>query len=198
MTLPTETKPETRDGRTQRRMRNRERVADALFSLVREGYCRPTADQVADRAGVGRRTVFRHFDDLESLFAEVATQVRDQARTSRTPVDEHQSVQVRVRKLVARRVLIFEDLAPFRRANTAHLWRSPVLQKFDAENNLELREDLQHVIPELQKSSSASAHGVEILAGPETWDRLRDVQSLSFAEAEATVGDLILQLLGEK
>ena len=54
------------------------------------------------------------------------------------------------------------------------------------------------MIPELQSSSSVSAHGVEMLAGPETWDRLRDVQLLSFTEAETTVGDLILQLLGEK
>jgi len=198
MTLSTEIKPDTRDGRTQRRMRNRERVADALFTLVREGYCRPTADQVAARAGVGRRTVFRHFDDLESLFAEVATQVRDQARTRRVPVDRQQPVQERVREMVSRRALLFEELAPFRRANTAHLWRSPVLQKFEVENNLELRKDLQHVIPELQSSSSVSAHGVEMLAGPETWDRLRDVQLLSSTEAETTVGYLILQLLGEK
>ena len=197
MTLPTEIKPEPGDGRTRRRERNRERVLEALFALVREGYCRPTADQVAERAGVGRRTVFRHFDDLESLFAELATQVREEARKSRVPVDQAQPLRDRVCELVARRASLFEDLAPFRRANRSQLWRSPVLRTFEVENNLELREDLLHAIPELQEAPRASAEGVEMLTGPETWDRLREAQSLSFAEAETTIRNLVLHLLGD-
>ena len=198
MTLPTEIKPEAGDGRTRRRERNRERVLEALFALVREGYCRPTADQVAERAGVGRRTVFRHFDDLESLFAELATQVREEARKSRVTVDLARPLRDRVRELVARRASLFEDLAPFRRANRSQLWRSPVLRSFEVENNLELRKELLHAIPELQKASRDSAEGVEMLTGPEAWDRLREAQSLSSAEAETTIRNLVLRLLGEE
>ena len=195
MPLPIETKSTSGDGRTQRRVRNRERVVEALFALVREGYCRPTADQVAERAGVGRRTVFRHFDDLESLFAALATQVREEARKGRMPAWEGLPVQERVRELVARRSRLFEDLAPFRRANTSNLWRSSVLRTFEAENNLELREDLRQAIPELLAAAPHVVAGVELLAAPETWDRFREAQSLSFPEAEVAVRDLILQLL---
>jgi AcrR family transcriptional regulator len=195
--MPTEIKILPNDGRTQRRVRNRERVVESLFGLVREGYCRPTADQVAERAGVGRRTVFRHFDDLESLFAELATQVREEARKGRMPIRLGIPLKERVRELVARRSRSFEDLAPFRRANTANLWRSSVLRTFETENNLELREDLRQAIPELLAAGPQVAAGVELLAAPETWDRFRDLQSLSFADAEAAIGDLILQLLGD-
>ena len=194
----TETTPLPSDGRTQRRVRNRERVVESLIVLVREGYCRPTADQVAERAGVGRRTVFRHFDDLESLFAEMATQVRTEARKSRMPLREDLSLPERVRELVSRRARLFEEMAPFRRANAAHLWSSPVLRTFETENSRELREDFLNAIPELIERTPAVVQGVELLAGPETWDRLRDAQSLSFSEAETTIGALILQLLEDR
>ena len=53
------------DGRVLRGARTRERIVDAVFELVSEGTVRPTAEEVASRAGVGIRTVFRHFDDME-------------------------------------------------------------------------------------------------------------------------------------
>ena len=49
---------------------------DALQELVHEGVLVPTAQTVAERAGVGIRTVFRHFDDMETLFATMDLQLR--------------------------------------------------------------------------------------------------------------------------
>ena len=60
---------ETLDGRALRSERSREAIAAALFELVGEGNLEPTAQQVADRAHVGIRTVFRHFSDMEALYA---------------------------------------------------------------------------------------------------------------------------------
>jgi AcrR family transcriptional regulator len=55
------------DGRTLRRSRNRDAVIDALLELVREGRLNPGAAQIAERAGVSHRSVFRYFDDLNDL-----------------------------------------------------------------------------------------------------------------------------------
>ena len=44
------------DGRLQRSERSREAIVQALLSLVREGAPRPTAERVAEKAGVGIRT----------------------------------------------------------------------------------------------------------------------------------------------
>ena len=57
------------DGRVLRGEKSRESIVDALFELVGEGVLAPTAQQVAERAGVGLRSVFRHFSDMERLFA---------------------------------------------------------------------------------------------------------------------------------
>ena len=68
------------DGRVQRGARNRELILDALFTLVASGDLQPTAEEVAQQAGVGTRTVFRHFDDMESLYAEMSARVEKEIR----------------------------------------------------------------------------------------------------------------------
>jgi len=55
------------DGRTARRDRNRELVLDTVLELFSEGRVAPSAAEVAERAGVSLRSVFRYFDDTEAL-----------------------------------------------------------------------------------------------------------------------------------
>lgn len=55
------------DGRHQRAERSRTAVVDALLSLYDDGILRPGVADIAARAGVSPRSVFRHFDDLEAL-----------------------------------------------------------------------------------------------------------------------------------
>ena len=55
------------DGRTLRRTRNRTAVIASLLNLIREGNLHPVASEIADRAGVSHRSIFRYFDDLDDL-----------------------------------------------------------------------------------------------------------------------------------
>ena len=57
------------DGRTLRSLRTREAIVDATIGLLEDGDLRPTAPRVAERASVSVRSVFQHFDDLETLHA---------------------------------------------------------------------------------------------------------------------------------
>ncbi|HET6834631.1 MAG TPA: TetR/AcrR family transcriptional regulator [Acidimicrobiales bacterium] len=59
------------DGRHRRAERSRDAVVDALLSLYDDGVVRPGVADIAARAGVSPRSVFRHFADLEGL-AEAA------------------------------------------------------------------------------------------------------------------------------
>ncbi len=63
----TETDEQRVDGRTLRRTRNRTAVIVALLEIIREGDLHPGASQIADRAGVSHRSIFRYFDDLDDL-----------------------------------------------------------------------------------------------------------------------------------
>lgn len=55
------------DGRTLRRTKNRHRVIIALLDIIREGELDPSVGDIADRAEVSHRSVFRYFDDINDL-----------------------------------------------------------------------------------------------------------------------------------
>ncbi len=55
------------DGRHERRRQNVEAVVDAIYELWSEDNLKPSAQQIAERSGVSLRSVFRYFDDLDSL-----------------------------------------------------------------------------------------------------------------------------------
>ena len=66
----TSTQPST-DGRRRRSQRSRDRIVTAMIDLVEAGAITPSAEEVAARAEVGLRSVFRHFRDMESLYREI-------------------------------------------------------------------------------------------------------------------------------
>ena len=55
----------------------REAIVDATIALLEDGDLRPTAPRVAERASVSVRSVFQHFDDLQSLHTAVAERIVD-------------------------------------------------------------------------------------------------------------------------
>ena len=71
-------KPPKSDGRVHRSVVTREKIVSALTALIYEGHLSPTAEQVAQRADIGLRTVFRHFDDMDSLYREINTELENQ------------------------------------------------------------------------------------------------------------------------
>src|SRR6185437_733480 len=58
------------DGRRLRRDRNRMAVVDALLDLYGESNLRPSTAEIADRAGLSHRSLFRYFDDFDDLCRE--------------------------------------------------------------------------------------------------------------------------------
>jgi len=104
------------DGRQRRSARSREGIVQALFELVGSGVLRPTAQQVAETAGVGIRSVFRHFADMESLFAEMQARLEAEAVPILRAAAVEGPLDRRARGLVDRRVDFFERIAPYKRS----------------------------------------------------------------------------------
>ena len=65
------------DGRRLRSERSRLAIIEAVLALQEEGVLVPTAQQISDRAGVGIRSFFRHFEDMEALFEAADDHIRD-------------------------------------------------------------------------------------------------------------------------
>ena len=147
--VPT-SKPEKKpDGRLLRTERSRQLIIDALCDLVQEGVLVPTAQTVAERAGVGIRTVFRHFADMEALFATIDIQLRESYEGLYLGGDRAGSLEERIRHAIERRAAAYEKLSSLMLSTRALMWRSPVLQKNYARNQRGLRKDLAQALKEL-------------------------------------------------
>ena len=69
--LTAATAAEDADGRKHRSQKSQARIVNAMLELVAQGNLEPSADQIADIAKVGRRSVFRHFSDMDTLYREM-------------------------------------------------------------------------------------------------------------------------------
>jgi AcrR family transcriptional regulator len=182
------------DGRQRRSERSREAIVQALLDLVGAGVQQPTAQQVAASAGVGIRSVFRHFADMESLYAEMDVRVQAMAVPvlRAAPIDG--SITARTRGLVARRVDFFERIAPYKRAASALRWRSAFLARQHGALVRELRADLARWLPELRRAPADRVEAFDVALSFETWDRLRSDQRLGRDRARAALERLALAL----
>ncbi|MEO1061822.1 MAG: TetR/AcrR family transcriptional regulator [Actinomycetota bacterium] len=101
------------DGRRARRERGRLAVIDATIDLVLLGGGPPSADQVAERAGVSEASLFRYFDTLDDLRHQaIGRYLERHDHLMEVPdIGEH-ALDRRVRDLVAARLRYYETVQP--------------------------------------------------------------------------------------
>ncbi|HEY9555662.1 MAG TPA: TetR/AcrR family transcriptional regulator [Acidimicrobiales bacterium] len=188
------------DGRTLRSMRTREAIVDATISLIDEGDLRPTAPRVAERAGVSVRSVFQHFDDLESLHAAVAERLVERVAVLVVPIDPAGPLDDRLTRFVHQRVLLLEAVSPIRRAAGVH-------GPFSTEITARLRDGQEFLRSELERTfepeldACESADRTEVLDALDaalswsTWEGLRAGRGRDEAAAERVLRRLASAVL---
>jgi len=192
---PTSQPPET-DGRRLRSEASRARIVAAMIELTREGYGTPPAEAVAERAGVGLRTVFRLFKDMEGLYREMqGVMLQRLAPIAAEPVigDDWRT---QLRSLISRRGRLFEEMMPIKVAADAQRARSPFLQREHAQFVRLQRSIALALIPEDRLTTPQSAEMIDLVMSFDTWRRLRLDQALSVEDAEAVVNRLVEAVLG--
>jgi len=186
------------DGRQRRSERSREAIVQALLELVGEGVLQPTAQQVAGTAGVGIRSVFRHFADMDSLFAEMDAQLQAEALPLLRGDPPEADAEKRARALVLRRIAFFEKIAPFKRAGTVQRWRSEFLRGQHFVLVRALRADLLRWLPELRRAPADLVEALDLALSFEAWDRLRTDQRLGRGRARDALLRTVLALLAAR
>ena len=63
------------DGRRERSRTNHAKIIAAGMELIGKGEYLPNAARVAEVAGVGIRSVFRHFEDMDALYRQLGAEV---------------------------------------------------------------------------------------------------------------------------
>ena len=167
------------DGRRARSERSRKSIIDAMLQLVEEGILVPTAQQVSERAGVGLRSVFRHFSDMESLFATADIKIREQYQGLFAGGDRNGTLKERLQHAVEQRALAYEASGNYLLTSKAQIWRYRVLREQYARAQRQLRKDLDDWLPELKRLTSEEREMVDAIASFEHWNRLREHQKLN-------------------
>ena len=185
----------TTDGRKLRSEDSKRRIVSAMLELVREGRIAPTAEEVASRAQVGLRTVFRRFKDMESLYAEMARAIDDRlARISDELVSQN-DWRADLNQMIDRRLRAYEIIMPYRVAAEALKFQSTILLTQHMKFVREERQRLLGLMPKILLSDAILTEGLEAALSFDMWNQLRNDQRLGPNEAGDVVKRIVSSLL---
>jgi AcrR family transcriptional regulator len=179
------------DGRRRRAETNRLRIVEALIEVIREGNGSPSAEVVAERAGLSHRTVFRLFKDMDGLYREM--QALMMARVFPMLISPLQAGgwRDRLSEVVVRRARVFEEILPLKTASDGQRARSKVLQEGHGRFTRMQREMLLFVLPEAVKADPQLLDTLDLTLSFESWRRLRWEQGLSVDAALGVMARMV-------
>jgi AcrR family transcriptional regulator len=158
-----------------------------MLQLIAEGVISPSAEEVAKRADVGLRTVFRHFDDMDSLYREISEVMSAELMPIAAAPMPEGGWRERLTELAARRSQVFEKMMPFKIAADVHRHRSAfLLGEHNQLNTIQRKILLDALLPEMDLAGPA-LEALDLLMSFDTWRRLRQDQKLSVNEAREAV-----------
>jgi AcrR family transcriptional regulator len=175
-------------------------VVEALLTLNEEGNLRPTARDIAAKAGVSLRSLYVHFDDLEALFVAASARHTERLAAILPPLVTDGPVDDRVEAFLDRRTTLNEVGAGVRRAALLQEPFSPALQAATASGRSLLRAEVRHAFaPEIASAGDGAGpklqRGLEIVTSAATWEALRVHQGIAVDEARDQVREMVWSFL---
>jgi AcrR family transcriptional regulator len=195
--LAAEPRPEA-DGRRLRREQNRDAVIDALLALFREGSLMPSSADVAARAGLSPRSLFRYFDDIEDLHRAAIARMIGQTRPRLRPAaNPHDPTAVKISAVVGARAELYEQIGPAGRALRAWIRQhNAEIDDLNIGRSLLLGQLTELFEAELTRSGRSTLPAMEVLLSFESYERLRHRMGLTPAAAREALVAAFTALLG--
>ena len=183
------------DGRRERGRSSHKRIVAAMMDLIEGGDLMPSAARVAEEAGVGLRTVFRHFDDMDSLYREISRIVADRIWPVITAPYADADWRANVRDLTRRRARVFETMLPFRLAANVKRFQSPYLMGPYAPVVTTERDPVLRLLPAEVRSDRYFVEALCAALSFQNWRAIRQDQGLSVEDAGAVVAHMVEALI---
>jgi AcrR family transcriptional regulator len=189
------------DGRLARRDRNRTAVLDAMIALFSEGDLDPAPEQVAKRAGISPRSVYRYFDDREALLrAGIAHHLDSIWHLYVFHGIGEGTFDRRIADFVTHRVRLYETIAATARATRRRAGTDEILREQLEVTRRALREQIEkQFATELDampaRTRRARLAAVDALCELEALDHYRLHRGFSATDTEALLADALRALL---
>lgn len=170
-------------------MKNREAVLDALVDLFADGLYTPNAAEIARRAGLSPRSLFRYFEDSEDLNrAAIDRQLRRAAPLIDPGVPPDAPTGRKVRMVAQARVRLFDAIGPSARASRVCAHRHRVVREQLRRDRSFLRRQVATIFaPELLGTGPEVLDALDLLFSFESYDLLRAHQSHSERRTVAAI-----------
>lgn len=179
------------DGRRERSRSSRARIVAAMLELVGKGDVAPSAARVAETAGVGLRSVFRHFDDMDALYREMGEAIEASVLPIILAIPAGETWKERMLEIADRRALVFETIMPYRISGNLKRFQSEFLMQ-DYKRMLRLESaTVDAQLPPSVRADRPGAQGIDVILSFQTWRLLRHDQELPVEKARAVVRRLL-------
>jgi AcrR family transcriptional regulator len=183
------------DRRRARSSSSSAKIVVAMLDLVGRGDVSPTAARVAEVAGVGLRSVFRHFRDMDALYSEMSQVIEARIMPIVLRAFAGTDWKDRLVELAERRAELFEAIMPYRISANLRRFESPYLMQ-DYRRMLRLeRQALEAHLPDAVRADPAAAGGLNVILSFQTWRLLRNDQELTIDAAKSVVRRLLADAL---
>ena len=182
------------DGHRKRVLETRGRIVAAAIELMREENINPTAEQIAVRANIGRRTVFRHFKNMEGLIQLITLELAKPLAIAPVAL-KSSDWQGQIYEMMNRRLAMFELFMPFQRASEAHRHSSPTLQAVYNAYVSTMRSRLIRPLPPEISNQQPLLEAIDVALSIEVSQTLLVKQNLSVAASSPVVEALLSHLL---
>lgn len=188
------------DGRRLRREQNREAVIDALIELFEQGVYTPSSAEIAERAGISPRSLFRYFADVDDLNrAAVERHISTHRALFEIDIDPDAPTASKIEQFVEARVRLHESVAPAARAARLSAHRHEPLAAQLSETRRFMRTQVLRTFgPELSGERGPLLPAVDELCSFEAYEFLRNGQGLSRGKATAALIAALTQLLDDE
>jgi len=185
------------DGRRLRRTQNRTAVVHALVELFEEGVYQPSTAEIAERAGISPRSLFRYFEDVDDLHrAAIDSQLERAQPLLDLDVEPADETRIKIDSIVEARVRLFETIEPAARAGRVAAHRRPLVATTLDESRSYLRSQLRRLFErELDGPRAALLPAVDALCSFESYELLRVHQGLSRPKTVAALTAALTKLL---
>lgn len=166
-----------------------------MVELVGKGDPAPSAARVAEAAGVGLRTVFRHFADMDTLFREMSEIIEAQVLPIILQMPQGDDWKARLADIADRRARIFETIMPYRLSADFKRLHSPYLMQDHRRMVLLESETIDVHLPPRIAADRAGSQGIKVILSFQTWRLLRHDLQLPVDEAGAVVRRMLADSL---
>ena len=157
----------------------------------------PGAVNVAERADVGLRTVFRHFEDMDSIYDEMTEEVMTAILPKIKAPFKASTWRERLLECVDRRAEVYEAIFPIRVCMILRYHQSDFIQEQYKRDVALERTMLKAILPPDIVADRILFAALEVTLGFPTWRRLRQDQNLSVENAKKTVRLMLEGLIAD-